>query len=85
MQIVVFLMHRLISYCLKSVSDQSSSDVRKLDFGVSDLGRIWPVWSQKKAGSLKFRIQEVERLFYLCMDNKGTNHMCSVCTADLLL
>ena len=43
------------------------------------------VLSQKKARSLKFRIQEEEKLYYSCSENKGAGQLCSYCTADLHL
>ena len=43
-----------------------------------------PVQSQKQARRLKFLIQE-EKLYFLCSENKGTDQLCSYCTADLRL
>ena len=45
----------------------------------------WPVQLQKMARSLKFLIYLDEELYYLCSENKGTDHLCSYCTADLCL
>ena len=49
----------------------------------SDTNR--PVQSQKQAGSLKFRIQEEEKLYYPCSENNGTvtaqlicSHRCTI-------
>ena len=49
----------------------------------SDTNR--PVQLQKMTRSLKFRIYVEEGLYYLCSKNKGANHLCSYCTADLHL
>ena len=38
---------------------------------------------KEMARGLKFRIQEVERLFYLCSENKGTDQLQGYRTADL--
>ena len=55
---------------------------------------IWfPTWSdinqavqlQKMARGLKFRIQEVEGLYYLCSENKGADQLCGYREADLRL
>ena len=43
------------------------------------------VESQNKTRCLKFRIQVVEELYYLCSKNKGADQLCSYCTADLRL
>ena len=40
---------------------------------------------QKMARGLKFHMQEVEGLFYLCSENKGTDQLCSYRRADLCL
>ena len=46
---------------------------RKPVFGVSNLVGH----KQKMATGLKFRIEEVEGLYYLCSENKGTDlHLC---------
>ena len=42
-----------------------------------------PVHSQKEARGLKFRSNEDEELVYPCSENKGTDQLCSYCTADL--
>ena len=39
----------------------------------------------KMARGLKFRIQEVEGLYYLCSENKGADKLRSHCAADLRL
>ena len=59
--------------------------MRKPVFGVSD--KVWhkPVLSQKQARSLKFRIYEEEKLYYLCSENKGSDQLLSYCEADLRL
>ena len=44
----------------------------------------WPVQSQKKAGSLNFRIKEEMGLYYLCSERKSADQLCH-CTADLCL
>ena len=43
----------------------------------------WPVQLQKMAGTLKFRIEEEEELYYLGSENKGADQLCSYCTSDL--
>ena len=43
------------------------------------------VQSQKQARSLKFRIKEVEGLYYPCSENKGADQLRSYCEADLRL
>ena len=53
----------------------------------------FPTWSdinqtvqlQKLARGLKFRIKEVEGLYYLCSENKGADQLRSYCEADLRL
>ena len=45
----------------------------------------WYVQSQKKARILKFQIYEEDGLFYPRSENKGTDQLCSYCTADLRL
>ena len=57
--------------------------MRKLVIGVSDTNRA--VHQHKMARGLKFRIQEVDGLYYLCSENKGADQMCVYCTADLRL
>ena len=49
----------------------------------SDTNR--PVQSQKQARSLKFRIKQEEKLYYPCIENKGTDQLRSYCEADLRL
>ena len=52
----------------------------------------FPTWSdtnqdvqlQKMARGLKFRIQKVEGLYYLCSQNKGPDQLRGYCAADLL-
>ena len=44
-----------------------------------------PVKSQKRATSLKFRIEEEKELYYPSSENKGADQLCSYCTADLRL
>ena len=44
-----------------------------------------PVQPQKMVGSLKFGIEEEERLCYLCSEIKCADQLCSYCTADLRL
>ena len=44
-----------------------------------------PVQSQKQARGLKFWIEGGEELFCGSSKNKGTDQLCSYCTADLLL
>ena len=41
------------------------------------------VQSQKQARSLKFHIQEVGEVFYLCSENKGADQLRSYREADL--
>ena len=43
------------------------------------------VQSQKIARGLKFRIYEVEGLYYPCSENKGVDQLRSYCAADLRL
>ena len=58
-------------------------DMRKPTFGVSVRSDTkWAVQSQKMARGLKFQILEVERLYYLCSENKGTDQLCD--TAQLI-
>ena len=38
----------------------------------------WAVPPKKMARGLKFQIEEVEGLYYLCSENKGTDHLRSV-------
>ena len=45
----------------------------------------WPVQSQKKDRSLKFRIYEEEGLYYPCSENKGADQLRSYCEADVRL
>ena len=40
---------------------------------------------QKISRGLKFRIYEVERLYYPCSENKGADQLFSYCAADLHL
>ena len=47
----------------------------------SDTNRA--VQKQKMARGLKFRIYEVEGLYYLCSENKGADQLSSYCAADL--
>ena len=39
----------------------------------------------KMARGLKFRIQEVEKLYYLCSEHKGADQLRGYCEADLRL
>ena len=61
--------------------------VRKSVFGVSDQVRHKQGCTQpyKMARSLKFRIQEVEGLYYLCIKNKGADQLRGYREADLRL
>ena len=45
----------------------------------------WPVYLQKIAKRLKFRIYEEEEVYCPCIKNKGADQLCSYCTADLRL
>ena len=49
----------------------------------SDTNRA--VQPQRIVRGLKFRISEIEGLYYLCSKNKGPDQLCSYCTADLPL
>ena len=49
----------------------------------SDTNRA--VHTQKRARSLKFRIQVKEELYYPCSENKGADQLRSNCEADLRL
>ena len=40
---------------------------------------------QKMAIGLKFRIQKIEGLYYLCSENKGADQLCGHRDADLRL
>ena len=40
---------------------------------------------QKIVRGLKFQLSKVERLYYLCSENKGADHLCVYRTADLHL
>ena len=42
-----------------------------------------PVQSQKNDRGLKFLIEEEKELYYPSSGNKGTDQLCSYCTADL--
>ena len=63
-----------------------SRDVRKPTFW-------FPTWSdtnqavqlQKMARGLKFRINKVEGLYYLCSENKDADQLRGYCEADLRL
>ena len=57
--------------------------VRKSVFGASDTNRAGQ--SQKMARGLKFRIEEVEGLYYSCSGNKGADQLHGNREADLLL
>ena len=52
-------------------------------FGVSD--QVKAEQPQKMARGLKFWIEKVEGLCYLCRENNGTDQLCGYCTADLHL
>ena len=56
--------------------------VRKPVFGVSDQVRHKPGCTTTEDG-LKFRIKEVEGLYYLCSENIGADQLCGYRTADL--
>ena len=43
----------------------------------------WPAQSLKMARSLKFRIQQVDALYYPCSENKDANQLYSNITAQL--
>ena len=65
-----------------------SCDTRKLVFPVSwhrsDTNQ--PLQSQKKVRILKFWVEvDQEELYYLSSENKGADHLCSYCEADLRL
>ena len=62
----------------------ASQENRYLGFPTrSDTNRAWR--PQKMAWGLKFRILEVEGLYYPCSENKGTDQLCGYRTADLHL
>ena len=44
-----------------------------------------PVQSQKKVRILKFWVEVAEELYYPSSENKGTDQLCSYCSADLRL
>ena len=52
-------------------------------FWVSDTN--WAVQPQKIARGFKFRIKEVEGLYYQCSENKGADQLCGDHKADLHL
>ena len=58
--------------------------VRKPVFGGPDQVPHKPQ-SHKMARGLKFRIYEVEGLYYLCSENKGADQLRGCCEADLRL
>ena len=60
---------------------------RKPVFGVSDQVRHKPGFTtiEDMAGSLKFRILEVEGLYYPFSENKGADQLCGYRKADLRL
>ena len=45
--------------------------------------RVLAVQSEKKNRSMKFWIEVEKELFYACSENKGTDQLCSYCTADV--
>ena len=45
----------------------------------------WPVQAQKRARSLKFRIEVEEELYYLSSENKGADQLRGYREADLRL
>ena len=60
-------------------------DARKPAWGLttrSDTNRA--VQPQKMVRGLKFRIYEVEELYYLCSENKGTDQLRSYCRSRAL-
>ena len=60
--------------------------LRKPVFGVlTSSDTNWAVKPQKMARGLKFRIGEVEALFYLCSKNKGADQLCSYRPANLCI
>ena len=60
--------------------------MRKLVLGVSDTSDTnQAVQPQKIARGLKFRIYEVEGLYYPCSEKNGADRLRSYCAADLHL
>ena len=63
-----------------------SRDVRKLLFWVSNqvpyICTNCAALPQKMARGLKFRIKEVEGLYYSCIENKGADQLCGYREAD---
>ena len=57
--------------------------MRKHVFGVSDTNRA--VHPQNMTRGLKFQIKEVERLYYLCSENKGSDQLHCYRAAELHL
>ena len=49
------------------------------------LTRSEVVQPQKMSRDLKFQIEEVEGLYHLCSENKGTDQLCGYGAADLHL
>ena len=76
--------HRMMSDCKRKRFYEPRHE--KTVFGVSDQVRHnQAVQPLKTARALKFRMSEVEGLYYLCSENKGTDQLCSYCTAYLRL
>ena len=74
----------LLEQCWYCIIWAATREIRSSEFPTrSDTNR--PVQSKKQARSLKFRIWEEERLYYLCRENKGADQLCSYCDADLRL
>ena len=87
-QIVCFLMHRLILIfvAMPRIQQKMSLCVTKPTIWVPTMSDTnQPVQSQKIARSLKFGMNEEEKLYYPYSENKGADQLRSYCEADLRL
>ena len=62
-----------------------SHEARKPVFGVSDHVRNQAIQPEKMARGLKFQIQKVEGLYYLCSKIKGADQLLGYHASDLRL
>ena len=72
------LKERLVTYEPRSVKNRSSRFLTRSDTN-------WAVQPHKMARGLKFQIQELEGLYYLCSENKGADQLHGYREADLRL
>ena len=83
----------LFSLPLSNTRDRFSCDEFQMSREVRKPTFWFPTWSdtnqavqlQKMARGLKFRILEVEGLYYPCSENKGPDQFCGYREADLRL